>query len=127
MKEWIESLPLLLTRKEFADVVRRGVKTIRRWEQVGIISAVYLPSGEDGRLNGRYGAGSSTVLYPRSELERVITDGIDAKRGQPTNAEYRYTIDEFIDILSAGGESLQQYSGDELRGWLKDKIERKEP
>jgi hypothetical protein len=53
--------PKLLTPSQAARVLRRSTRSLRRWEQLGLIRAVR-PAG-------------GAPLYPRAELERLLREG----------------------------------------------------
>lgn len=59
--EILGDLPRLLTPTEAARVLRRSTRCLRRWEQLGLIRALR-PAG-------------GVPLYPRAELERLLSEG----------------------------------------------------
>lgn len=60
---WIDRLPFNLVIEEVAKICRCSTKTIRRKIDLGLLKAVRLRHG-----------GSSRVLIPRSEIERLFSN-----------------------------------------------------
>lgn len=60
----MNDLPKFYTRKEIAEMLKVGVRTIERWEREGKIKGI--------KINKSSYRGSNTIRYSEEEVQRLL-------------------------------------------------------